>query len=109
MRPLADPATPEGETLLRERLPSSRVAAVRSPLLVVQGRHDPRVPVAATDRFVAAARAAGADVAYLVFEDEGHGVARPANRVRLNAAIERFLLAALPAAPVRVPGTDSLR
>jgi len=44
---------------------------------------------------VAAARKNGKEVTYLLFEDEGHGFARPENRRKFSAAAEAFLAAHL--------------
>ena len=43
------------------------------------------------DACVAAMRRNGQPVTYVVFEDEGHGFARPENNKRFNAAVEAFL------------------
>lgn len=57
---------------LRRTSPLHRVADIRVPILVVQGRSDRRVEPVHADRFVAAARAAGVDVERVDYED-GHG------------------------------------
>lgn len=64
---------------------------IRSPLLVVHGANDPRVPVAEADQIVRAVRARGGDVEYLRFPDEGHGIAQLRNRVTAYQRIARFL------------------
>ncbi|MFU8831247.1 MAG: S9 family peptidase [Wenzhouxiangella sp.] len=68
---------------------------VRRPLLIAAGANDVRVPISQNDRFVAAAREAGVDVEYLVFEDEGHGFRKRSNRITAVEAyvdfLERFL------------------
>ena len=40
---------------------------------------------------VEALRAAGKAVEYRLYEDEGHGLMRPANRLDFFRAVERFL------------------
>ncbi len=67
---------------------SDRIAA---PLFVVHGANDPRVPVGEAEQIVAAVRARGLPVEYLVFPDEGHGLVRRANRLVAYPAIARFL------------------
>ncbi|HEX2064886.1 MAG TPA: S9 family peptidase [Acidimicrobiales bacterium] len=79
------------EAFLWSRSPLSRVEDIRIPLLIAQGAHDPRVKQAESEQIVAALRAQGIDHEYLVFEDEGHGFAKPENRLRFYAAAERFL------------------
>lgn len=77
---VGDPET-DGE-LLRERSPITYVENVRAPLLVLQGANDPRVVKAESDQMVEQLRHMGRDVAYVVFEDEGHGFAKRANQIR---------------------------
>jgi hypothetical protein len=60
------------------------------PLMVLQGANDPRVKIAESDQIVAAMREKDLPVTYIVFPDEGHGFARPENRLDANARIERF-------------------
>ncbi|MGI8684560.1 MAG: S9 family peptidase [Acidimicrobiales bacterium] len=76
---------------LWSRSPLSRVDAVQIPLLIAQGANDPRVKQAESEQFVAALREKGIDHQYLLFEDEGHGFAKPENRLRFYAAAEQFL------------------
>jgi dipeptidyl aminopeptidase/acylaminoacyl peptidase len=76
---------------LWSRSPLSRAASIRTPLLIAQGANDPRVKQAESEQIVAALREAGIDHEYLLFPDEGHGFAKPENRLRFYAAAERFL------------------
>ena len=71
--------------------PFYHVDAIRSPLLVVQGENDPRVTIANTSRMVDALRQAKRDVFYVVYPDEGHGLARPENQRDFYGRIEQFL------------------
>jgi dienelactone hydrolase len=64
---------------------------MRAPLLVVQGANDPRVKQAESDQIVEAYRKRDQAVEYLVAADEGHGFARPDNRMAAMLALERFL------------------
>ena len=61
------------------------------PMLVVQGANDPRVLQVESDELVAAVKANGVPVEYLLFPDEGHGFLRKQNRVRASEAYLRFL------------------
>ncbi|MGI8757778.1 MAG: S9 family peptidase [Acidimicrobiales bacterium] len=93
---VGDPGTeeePNDEVVadLWARSPLSRVDAIRTPLLVVQGANDPRVTKQEADQVVAALRERGVDVEYMVKDDEGHGFANPENRLELYRAMERFL------------------
>ena len=77
--------------LLWERSPLSRAEHVSIPLLIGQGANDPRVKQAESEQFVTVLRDRGIDHEYLLFEDEGHGFAKPDNRLRFYAAVEAFL------------------
>ena len=79
------------EDFLKSRSPLFKADRIRVPLLVAQGANDPRVKQAESDQIVAAARKNGKPVDYLLFPDEGHGLARPENRLRFYAAAEVFL------------------
>ena len=61
------------------------------PLLVVQGANDPRVLQAESDEIVAAVRANDVPVEYLLFDDEGHGFTKRANRIAASEAFVDFL------------------
>jgi dipeptidyl aminopeptidase/acylaminoacyl peptidase len=75
----------------RERSPIYHVDAIRSPLLVGQGKNDPRVKLATADAMVKALRDAGREVTYVVYPDEGHGFARPENQLDFFGRVEEFL------------------
>lgn len=79
------------EELLWSRSPLSRAADIAIPLLIAQGANDPRVKQAESEQIVAALRGAGIDHEYLLFADEGHGFAKPENRLAFYAAAEAFL------------------
>jgi dipeptidyl aminopeptidase/acylaminoacyl peptidase len=76
---------------LWSRSPLSRVDDIRIPILVAQGANDPRVKQAEAEAIVGALTDKGIDHEYLLFPDEGHGFAKPENRLRFYAAAERFL------------------
>ncbi|BAY00159.1 putative peptidase [Mycobacteroides stephanolepidis] len=90
-RYVGDPAVPEQESDMLARSPISRVDQIRTPLLVVQGANDVRVVQAESDNIVAALRARGVEVEYMVKEDEGHGFLNPENQIDLFRATQRFL------------------
>jgi dipeptidyl aminopeptidase/acylaminoacyl peptidase len=73
------------------RSPLSRVDQIRIPMLIAQGANDPRVKQAESEQIVEAMREKGIPHEYMLFEDEGHGFAKPENRLRFYAAAERFL------------------
>jgi len=64
---------------------------IQKPLLIGQGANDPRVKQAESEQIVDAMRAAGKPVEYVLYTDEGHGFARPENRMHFYAIAEAFL------------------
>jgi dipeptidyl aminopeptidase/acylaminoacyl peptidase len=81
----------EGEEFLKSRSPLFKADKIKIPLLIGQGAKDPRVKKAESDQIVEAMKKAGKPVEYIVFDDEGHGFARPENRMKFYAAAEKFL------------------
>ena len=86
---VGNPETDAG--FLWSRSPLSRARDIRTPLLIAQGANDPRVKQAESEQIVAALREHGIDYEYMLFPDEGHGFAKPENRLKFYAAAERFL------------------
>ncbi len=88
---VGDHRTEEGRAFLRERSPLTRVDRITKPLLIGPGANDPRVKQAESDQIVAAMQAKGIPVTYVLYPDEGHGFARPENRLSFYAIAEGFL------------------
>jgi len=76
---------------LESRSPLFRVDSIRIPMMIVQGANDPRVKQAEADQIVEVMKQKGIDYEYLLFPDEGHGLAIPENRLKFYAAAEKFL------------------
>lgn len=74
-----DERDPAQRAKLLEISPLRRIGEIRSPLYVVQGANDPRVPKSEADQIVKAVRAGGNEVWYLVADNEGHGYAKKEN------------------------------
>ncbi len=70
--------------------PLYHASNIQRPLLVLQGANDPRVLKVESDEIVAAARANGIEVQYIVFDDEGHGFRKKENQLRGYRAIRDF-------------------
>jgi dipeptidyl aminopeptidase/acylaminoacyl peptidase len=75
---------------LRRQSPVNRVAEIKVPVLIVQGRLDERVAPVHADRFVSAARAAGVAVERVDYE-EGHGFSRAESEADFLGRLETFL------------------
>lgn len=86
---VGDPET-EAE-FLKSRSPVFLADRIRAPLLIGQGANDPRVPRDESIQIRDALKKAGHDVQYIEFADEGHGFARPENRLKFFTEAEKFL------------------
>ena len=91
VRRMGDPRTEEGRKLLEERSPLTFADRIKRPLLIAQGANDPRVKQAEADQIVNAMKAKKLPVTYVLYPDEGHGFARPQNRLSFYAITEGFL------------------
>jgi dipeptidyl aminopeptidase/acylaminoacyl peptidase len=86
---MGDPAT---DAERHERIsPLFHAENITRPLLVVQGANDPRVLQVESDEIVAAVRANGVPVEYVLFEDEGHGFMKKENQISAANAYAEFL------------------
>jgi len=88
---VGDPETEEGNQMLRERSPVFYADEIQRPLLLGHGAQDPRVKQAESDQMVRAMQLSNVPVTYALYPDEGHGFARPANRISFYAVAEGFL------------------
>jgi len=92
---MGNPNTPEGLALLKERSPLHSAHKIVKPLLIGQGANDPRVKQAESDQIVEAMKGHGIPVTYVLYPDEGHGFAKPANNIAFFAITENFLATCL--------------
>ncbi|MEM9314113.1 MAG: prolyl oligopeptidase family serine peptidase [Pseudomonadota bacterium] len=90
-----DERDPEMRSFLQQISPLTNADKIRSPLLVIQGLNDPRVPASEAEQIVDAVRANGQQAWYLAARDEGHGFQKKANVDAMMEAIVMFLDAAL--------------
>lgn len=82
----------ENDAELNRRIsPLFHADKVRVPLIIAQGANDPRVNIRESDQMVKAMRDKGLAVTYVVYTDEGHGFARPNNRLDFYGRAEEFL------------------
>lgn len=87
---LGDPEKPEEKKFLIERSPKTHLPKMACPMLVIQGRNDPRVVAAESEDLVRQLKKDGKDIELLLFEDEGHDVLKYENRVVCYNAIADF-------------------
>jgi dipeptidyl aminopeptidase/acylaminoacyl peptidase len=88
---VGDHRTEEGRAFLTSRSPLTYAHKIQRPLLIGQGANDPRVKQAESDQIVQAMQDKSIPVTYALYADEGHGFARPKNRLSFNALMELFL------------------
>ncbi|MEW6279307.1 MAG: S9 family peptidase, partial [Candidatus Eremiobacterota bacterium] len=79
------------EAFLREVSPFFHVDEIQAPMLIIQGANDPRVPQSESDQMVASLKKKGLPVEYLLYQDEGHGLAKLSNRVDAYTRAVAFL------------------
>ena len=90
-RRVGDPRHEAGRQLLQARSPLYAANRIAKPLLIGQGANDPRVKQAESDQIIAALHAKGLPITYVLYPEEGHGFAEPANRIAFYAIAEAFL------------------
>ncbi len=88
---VGDHRTEDGRKLLDARSPLTFVDSIQKPLLIGQGANDPRVKQTEADQIVKAMQEKNIPVTYVLYPDEGHGFARPENRLSFNAITDIFL------------------
>ena len=74
-----DERKPEMRAFLEKIAPANHAREIKSPLLIVQGKNDPRVPMTEAEHMRDAIRANGGKVWYLTAADEGHGFKKTGN------------------------------
>ena len=88
---VGDPANEEDRADMLARSAISKVDNISVPLLIGQGENDPRVTKLESDQLVDVMAQKGLPVTYVNFPDEGHGFARPENRLAFYSVMEGFL------------------
>ncbi len=86
-----DERDPEMRSFLEQISPLTHADRIRTPILIVQGQNDPRVPLSESEQMVAALRKNKVPVWYVVGKNEGHGFAKKANQDYLQAVEVEFL------------------
>lgn len=81
----------EDREFLEEIAPINHLDKITAPLMVIHGANDPRVPLSEAEQLVAALQKRGVPVEFLVFADEGHGIAKLKNKLEAYPAVVAFL------------------
>ncbi len=85
-----DERDPKMRAFLESISPANQAQRITRPMFIAQGLNDPRVPAGESEQMVAAMRANGQDVRYMLAKDEGHGFAKKSNRDFFTAAEVMF-------------------
>ena len=87
---VGDPETEQD--FMRERSPRTYIEEITAPMLVVQGKNDPRVIEQESRELVEHLQEMGKEVEYLMFPDEGHDVLKYENRVKVYTTMTDFFV-----------------
>ncbi len=82
----------EDREMLIERSPKTYMSQLACPLLVIQGRNDPRVVAKESQDLVDNLRKEGKEIEFIVFENEGHDVLKMENRAKCYQEITQFFI-----------------
>jgi dipeptidyl aminopeptidase/acylaminoacyl peptidase len=89
---LGDVEVEADREFLIERSPKTHLHQLACPMLVIQGKNDPRVVESESSDLIEDLRSQGKEIEYLLFENEGHDVLKYENRVRCYTAIKDFFV-----------------
>jgi acetyl esterase/lipase len=88
-RRVGDPITEQD--FLKSRSPLFFVDRIKAPLLIGHSANDVRVVAQESEQMVEAMRKANKPVQYVLYDDEGHSLRRPENKLHFYAKAEEFL------------------
>lgn len=85
-----DERDPDMRAFLQKISPLTNAKKISKPMLIIQGKNDPRVPVTESEQMVAEIRRNGGDVWYVMATDEGHGFKKKGNQFVAQMAQAMF-------------------
>jgi len=71
--------------------PINKVDRIKAPLMIIHGKNDPRVPVGEAEQIYKAITDRGGNAELLIYDDEGHGLAKLKNRLDAYPKMVKFL------------------
>lgn len=90
---IAEYGDPEADKKFLESIsPSNNAHLIRSPLFIIHGSNDPRVPIGEAEQIASTLKRHGREVHLMRFDDEGHGLVKLTNRVAGYSAAVEFLM-----------------
>lgn len=90
-REFGDASDPEVNEYFNKISPLKNAHKITMPILIVQGKNDPRIPYTESEQMMKAIRSSGGTVWYLLANDEGHGFANPVNQQYLFYVTVSFI------------------
>jgi dipeptidyl aminopeptidase/acylaminoacyl peptidase len=85
--------------LLDRISPINFIEHIKAPLLVINGANDPRVPLSEAEQVVSKLKEQDKKVHFLVYNDEGHGIAKLKNKLDAMPKMAEFLSAIVKSTP----------
>lgn len=76
---------------LKSISPLNKADKIKSPLMIIHGKNDPRVPVGEAQQMYDAVISNGGIAELLIYDDEGHGISKLKNRLDAYPKIVSFL------------------
>ncbi|MDF7810468.1 prolyl oligopeptidase family serine peptidase [Hymenobacter sp. YC55] len=86
-----DERDPAMQAVFEQISPINKIKNITKPMLVYQGKNDPRVPLSESEQMVDGLKKQGTKVWYIMAKDEGHSLAKKANRDYTYGAMMLFL------------------
>ncbi|HEX8425718.1 S9 family peptidase [Hymenobacter sp.] len=86
-----DERDPAMQAVFEQISPINKIKNITKPMLVYQGKNDPRVPLTESEQMVDGLKKQGTKVWYIMAKDEGHSLAKKANRDYTYGAMMLFL------------------
>ncbi len=82
----------EDKEFLESISPNNNAHLIRSPLFIIHGTNDPRVPILEAEQIAETLKRQGREAHLMKFEDEGHGLVKLRNRIAGYSAAVEFLM-----------------
>jgi dipeptidyl aminopeptidase/acylaminoacyl peptidase len=90
---VAEYGDPEADKEFLEGIsPSNNAKRIKSPLFIIHGTNDPRVPIGEAEQIAETLKSHGREAHLMKFEDEGHGLIKLKNRIAGYSAAVEFLM-----------------
>jgi dipeptidyl aminopeptidase/acylaminoacyl peptidase len=90
---IAEYGDPEKDKDFLESIsPNNNAHLIKSPLFIIHGTNDPRVPLGEAEQIAETLKRLGREAHLMKFDDEGHGLVKLKNRIAGYSAAVEFLM-----------------